>query len=424
MQLTPQEAFLVQSIGDVCERHFGVSQAGGHIGVAVSGGSDSLALLHLMQHWAQTAGVTLFAVTVDHGLRKAAAAEAETVAEICAGFGVEHTVLKWTGWDGKGNLQDQARQARYRLMADWGHARGIAAIALGHTLDDQAETFLLRLARGSGVDGLSGMTQVYKSADMDWLRPALLLERQHLRAYLTRQQIGWIDDPSNEDERFDRVKARKILKLLAPLGIDAARLASTASALQPARQALEVQAQAAARQMATVQAADVVFDPAGFGRLHPEIQSRLLAHALRWTSSSRYPPRRAALRDLQAAVLAGKSSTLHGCRIITKTSEIRIGREYQAIKDLCCATGAIWDRHWQLSGPDAKGFEIRALGEAGLMLCPDWRTADLPRVSLLATPAVWQNQTLIAAPLAGLANEWQATTRFGLDHFISSLLSH
>ncbi|KPU85027.1 hypothetical protein JI58_00085 [Marinosulfonomonas sp. PRT-SC04] len=402
----------------------GALRGGARIGVAVSGGSDSCALLHLMQLWAQKVGVTLSAVTVDHGLRKAAVEEAKTVAKTCAGLGVEHTVLKWADWDGKGNLQDQARQARYRLMAQWGAPRGISTIALGHTLEDQAETFLMRLARGSGVDGLSGMAQLYTSAGIDWLRPVLLLERQHLRDYLSRHQIGWIEDPSNQDERFDRVKARKILKVLAPLGIDAARLASTASALQPARQALEVQTQAAARQMVTVQAADVVFDPVGFGGLHPEIQSRLLSHALRWVSSSRYPPRRAALQDLQAAVLAGKSSTLHGCRIITKTSEIRIGREYQAIKDMSCATGVIWDRHWQLSGPDANDFEIRALGAAGLLLCPDWRAAELPRISLLASPAVWQNQTLIAAPLARLGNEWQATARFGLDHFISSLLSH
>lgn len=419
MQLDQPDAFLLQIIANECERHCPT-----HLGVAVSGGSDSSALLHLLHIWTQSVGVTLSAVTVDHGLRKAAAAEAKAVGEICAGLGVDHTVLNWTGWDGKGNLQDQARQARYRLMTEWAQQRGISTIALGHTLDDQAETFLLRLARGSGVDGLSGMQTSHKAGGINWVRPALSVERQPLRDFLTRQQIGWIDDPSNEDTRFDRVKARKILKTLAPLGIDAARLASTAAALQPARDALECQTQAAAQSISEVQAAGVVLNLAGFTALHPEIQSRLLSHALRWVSSSRYPPRRTALQDLQAAVLSQKSSTLRGCRILVNKSEIRIMREHQAVKDVTCSTDAIWDTHWQFSGVHQSDLQLRALGEQGIAHCPDWRDAGLTRASLLASPAVWQNQRLIAAPLAGFSNEWRLKTLFGLDHFISSIKPH
>lgn len=408
--------------------HF-VATAFGHcppdvIGVAVSGGSDSTALLHLMHMWAADQNITLQAVTVDHGLRKAAAEEAKGVAEFCAGFGISHTTLNWTNWDGKGNLQDQARRARYRLMAEWAQTQGIDTIALGHTADDQAETFLMRLARGSGVDGLSGMQQTRNADGVTWVRPLLLQLRQELRDHLQGHDIKWIDDPSNEDDRFDRVKTRKVLKALAPLGIDVERLAGTAQNLQMARQALAIQTQNAAADIATVQNGAVLLARQAFNLLPPEIHSRLLSHALGWVSRAEYRPRRTALTEIQMALLMGKSSTLHGCRILVSKAEICVTREHQAVKDTVCPSDGIWDQRWEFSGPHEKGMEIRPLGEAGLAACPDWRSTDMPRASLLATPAIWQNQTLIAAPLAGLPNGWVTNALFGPDHFISCVLSH
>ena len=111
------------------------------LGVAVSGGGDSVALLHLLADWARESGTELRAVTVDHGLRPEAATEAADVARACAALGVGHDILRWSGWDGRGNLPDQARRARYRLMADWAQAHGIADVALGHTADDQPKPF-------------------------------------------------------------------------------------------------------------------------------------------------------------------------------------------------------------------------------------------------------------------------------------------
>lgn len=425
MSLTPQDAFLREFIAKACAPVSGRWQCSpGPVGVAVSGGSDSMALLHLMQDWAQNSGVILHAATVDHGLRPEAANEAKQVAKICAGLGVGHETLRWTDWDGKGNLQDQARQARYGLMAGWAGRLGISAIALGHTMDDQAETFLLRLARGSGVDGLSGMAAFHKKNGVNWLRPVLGLGRQQLREYLRGRDIGWVEDASNQDTRFDRVKARNILKLLTPLGIDTARLVSTAAALQSARSALDCQTQEAARNLVAVQGGDLVFAPDGFMALHPDIGARLLSQALRWVSSAKYPPRRAALQDLQMKIQAAKSSTLQGCRIVVKKSEIRITREYQAVKNLICPTDEIWDNRWQFSGPHDKLLQIRALGAAGLAQCPDWKNTGLARVSLLASPSVWQNRALIAAPMAGLGNGWRSSALLGVEDFVSCIISH
>ena len=124
------------------------------LGVAVSGGSDSMALLHLMHEFCQINKIELQAVTVDHRLRPEAAQEAAHVARQCAEMGLPHDTLIWQDWSGEGNLQNAARNARYHKMACWAGTRGIDTIAVGHTADDQAETVLMRLARRSGVDGL------------------------------------------------------------------------------------------------------------------------------------------------------------------------------------------------------------------------------------------------------------------------------
>ena len=147
------------------------SAGSGPLGVAVSGGGDSVALLLMLATVAR--GRPLAAVTVDHGLRPESGDEAAAVEALCAARGIPHATLRWNGWDGAGNLQDRARQARRTLIGAWARANGIGAVALGHTLDDQAETFLMRLARGSGVDGLSGMAPATRAEGVLWLRPLL-----------------------------------------------------------------------------------------------------------------------------------------------------------------------------------------------------------------------------------------------------------
>ncbi|MHC0053340.1 tRNA lysidine(34) synthetase TilS [Actibacterium sp. D379-3] len=394
------------------------------LGVAVSGGGDSLALLHLVRDWAAGAGVPVAAVTVDHGLRPDAAQEAAFVAGTCARLGVPHDILKWSDWKGQGNLQDQARRARYALMTDWARARGIDAVALGHTADDQAETFVMRLARGSGVDGLSGMAGDHHAHGVRWLRPLLGQRRGVLRSYLTGIGQRWIDDPSNEDPAYDRVRARRALAVLDGLGITADGLADTCMRLSLAREALERLARDVAQAAAATDRGDVVLQCGALLNAPRETQLRLVAHALCWVASAEYRPRLGALTENYAQVLAGASRSLHGCLMIPSHGQIRITREYSAVRDTTCAPDVLWDRRWRLSGPPDKGLELRALGQAGLRVCPAWRGTGLPRASLLATPAVWRGDELVAAPLAGLANGWRAELAQGTQSFAETLISH
>ena len=304
----------------------------GPVGVAVSGGGDSLALL-LMLH--ETGARPLAAVTVDHGLRPESAAEAAAVAALCAARGIPHTLLRWEEPAGAGNLQARAREARRRLIGDWARGRGIGAVALGHTLDDQAETFLLRLARGSGVDGLSGMAPVTRADGLVWLRPLLAVRRAALRDWLVARGVAWAEDPSNADPRFERVRARAALPLLAPLGLGPERLAATAAAMARAREALErATAELAARAVEAGPAGDLALDPGALAGAPAEIRLRLLAAALCWVGGARYRPRLARLEAALAAIEAGRVGhglTLHGCVLRARGGRVAIRREPAAV---------------------------------------------------------------------------------------------
>jgi len=372
------------------------------LGLAVSGGGDSMALMVLLADWAEGRGMALAAVTVDHGLRPEAAAEAAAVARQAAGLGISHDILRWQGPAGApGNLQDMARRARYRLIADWAAGAGIGHVALGHTRDDLAETLLMRLARGSGVDGLAAMAPLRRMHGVAFLRPLLDVSRAALRAELRRRGLAWVEDPSNNDPRFERVKARRVLAALAPLGITAERLARTAQHLATARAALRGATAEAAQRLARVDAGGAVWlDPAGLAELPEEIRLRLLAHALCWVSTAEYRPRRDALERLAAGLAAGRGGTLHGCRAVRRRAGIGLLREPRAAEAAApAAPDALWDGRWRFVGEAPAGAVVRALGAAGLAILPDTRRAGLPRDVLRASPALWLGERLLAAPL-------------------------
>lgn len=386
----------------------------GRVGVAVSGGGDSMAALHLAVRAFGPAMVE--AVTVDHALRPEAAAEAHRVAEVCAGLGVAHQTRVWAR-DGAagGNLQDRARRARYGLIAGWARTRGLAAVLLAHTADDQAETLLMGLARGAGIDGLAGMRRGWQAGGVTWLRPFLDMPRQALRDFLTGQGLGWCEDPSNADDRFQRVKARRALAALAPLGLTAARLATVAAHLAEARQALDRAADEAAARLVRPLAGAFVLGRQGFAALPPETARRLLIGLLHQVAGQPYPPRAAETARLMAAIAAGRDATLAGCRLCVQGDEALILREARAVAGLASPAGVPWDGRWQLTAPPgpaaAPGQEVRALGTAGLRLCPGWRATGLPRAVLAVSPAIWSGGRLIAAPVAGKAGDWQAECR-------------
>lgn len=366
------------------------------LGLAVSGGGDSLAMLHL----AQDAGLALRAVTVDHGLRPESAAEAARVADICAELGVAHDTLRWH-WDGSGNLQDEARRARRALIAAWARGHGLGVVALAHSQDDVAETFLMRLARGAGVDGLAAMAPAWQEAGVTWLRPLLSVSRAALRAWLTSRGLAWIDDPSNDNPRFARVKARRALSQLAPLGLTAPRLAEVAGHLAEARAALEAVTDTAWARAASDHGLALRLNPEALAAEPAEIRRRLLQRLLLHIAPADYAPRGPDIARLTERLLAGQGCTLAGCRFQRLKTGLWAFREARAVQSLRAGPGQAWDGRWRIAGDWPEKAEIRALGAEGLALCPDWRATGLPRAALLAAPALWQGARLVSAPAAG-----------------------
>lgn len=385
------------------------------VAVAVSGGGDSMALLHVFIRWSAQTSVPVIAATVDHGLRAEAAAEAAFVAAFCARHGVPHTTLHWDGTQASGNVQAAARDARYRLMAEWALENGAAAVALGHTANDVAETFLMRLGRKSGLDGLAAMPSRFERNGVQWLRPLWQQTRAELRAYLRRHGVDWLEDPSNENLDQSRPKARKILEALAPLGIDVEGLRATAAALSVARSAVEAYAFEEASRVVQVDRGDVLIAQRPRPAVHPEVRRRLVRAALRFCNGAQYDPRESAMINLDAALAVQERHTVAGCLVIKDGEALRFTRELKATEGPLPwpnrSIGKIWDGRWLVSeqaGHSASGkLTIQALGEA-LSDVPDWREAGLPRASLMASPAIFKDETLISAPLAGFGAGFDA----------------
>jgi len=221
--------------------------------VAVSGGPDSVALLALLAEWAGPGRPRLLAVTVDHGLRPEAAQEALMVGALCARFGVDHRIRRWSGHKPQTGVQEKARTARYALLAEEARAFGAAVIVTAHTLDDQAETLLMRMAAGSGLAGLAGMAPRSTVNGIVLARPLLGVEKSRLVATCGARGLSFARDPSNDDPRYTRIRWRGLLPELAEAGLSAGRLGLLAGRLARADEALD---RLAVRALATLPAGD------------------------------------------------------------------------------------------------------------------------------------------------------------------------
>ena len=410
-----QDAALIQTLDDA----LGL-QTAARIAVAVSGGSDSTACLHLAARLGAARGWDVQAVTVDHALRPGSALEAQGVARFCETLGVDHGILRWEHGAVPGNLQDRARRARYGLMAEWGQARSISHILLGHTADDNAETLLMGLARSAGLDGLTGMRSGWVQGELRFVRPLLGVTRQDLRDCLMRHGVGWVNDPSNENVQFTRIRARRAMQALAPLGLTVQGLGVVIDNLAYAQSGLRWAVAQLAETSAKTTAGEVVIDRAALLDTPDEIARRLLIAALRWVSGADHPPRAEAVFRVFLAIRAGKDATLAGCRIKVAGWRVRVLREPRAVVGLVAAPGALWDGRWQVEGPFDAGHVVRALGASGLRQCKDWKSFGHSRDSLLVSPAVWQGDALIAAPVAGFGAGFRAQILRPFNQFVLS----
>jgi tRNA(Ile)-lysidine synthase len=283
------------------------------LGVAVSGGRDSLSLAVLAHEWAVARGGRILALIVDHGLRPEAAGEALATARLLESLGIESLIRRWTGAKPSAGLQEAARGARYRLLREVCHERGILHLLVAHHADDQAETIAMRAARASGPDGLAGMAALVEWPEVRLLRPLLPVPRVRLTATLGSRGIAWIDDPSNSDLRFERARLRRARTVAVDLpdadGVRSGHELQTARAGVPLLQARED--------------GSIAIDRSAIERLPLDLRRRLASRVVQALGGGDHPPRRERLERAVARLSGtpergksgrGQDFTLSGCQ--------------------------------------------------------------------------------------------------------------
>ncbi len=369
------------------------------VALAVSGGSDSMAMLRMVLEWAQNLDHSpqIFVATVDHGLRSAAAAEAVQVAQWCAALAITHTTLLWQHEGVKTGIQAKARQARYDLMAAWCAAHDVPVLLTAHTADDQAETVAMRKLRTASVNSIAGIWPAREWNGVQVLRPLLSLRRKALRAYLASIKQDWIDDPSNDDVQFERVRVRQ------ELGGALHGLAAEADAAQAQVRDSQRVAQNWARQHFNVhETGFLTFDRTLFAALEDQVQELVVQQMLELCGSL---PSRTELAERQnllfwlAADGLGRK-TLGGAVFVKRSKVIVVGREAGRISaelQILPESGQIlWDGRFQVTGPPGAGV-IRAniLGSFP-------RNRDIPAFVQAGLPAITKNHKVLAVPHLGI----------------------
>jgi len=377
---------------------------------AVSGGGDSMALVLLLDGWARAKGGRVIALCVDHQLRDGSADEARRVGGWLSQRDIECHILNWENPKGASALQENARMARYQLMERWCRDNGILHLFLAHNAEDQAETFLMRLDKGSGPDGLSAMSPVSERRYCRFVRPLLAISRQELRAVLDEQNQDWIEDPSNQNPRFERIRWRRTM---TEQGLSADGFCRAAERYGRTRVIVD-------RETARLSARCVSVHPAGFINLDREVflaapselSERVLARALMAVSGAMYPPRRHKTKQLLDVVLSSQNirRTLGGCCIDSTEGRILISRELRSLPNpvpVSVGMNLIWDRRFRFCIGGAARHRpsplfVQALGEQGdrdvRSLSLHSTTNNIPRTARLSLPALMDGEGVLSVP--------------------------
>ena len=390
------------------------------LAVAVSGGADSLALVLLADRWARRRGGAATALTVDHGLRPESAREAREVAGSLASLGIPHHVLEWRGPKPSAGVQAAARAARYELLTSWCRRAGVLHLLLAHHRDDQAETFLMRLARGSGASGLACMSAVVETADLRILRPLLGVPRDRLAAYLKKRRVGWIEDPSNRDPAYARTRIRAMLPVLADAGLPSATWADTAGRMARPRIAGEDACARLLGRSATIHRAGyAIVEASEMAGAPRDVGLRALSRLLLCIGGGDFGPRERRLARLHGLLVCdrlGRGRTLGGCRVVALPAKaygenrILICRESRpAPAPMLVRTGGqvVWDEYFvvELAGRRRRGAPalwLARLGPVGWArvapTAPSPRSDPIPPLVRPLLPALVDRDGVVQAP--------------------------
>ncbi len=383
----------------------------GSCGIAVSGGSDSMALFHMLTDWESDNRPKIFVASIDHGLRSESKSEVEFVKKICETKKIEHVALTPAMHLSKvrGNLQNNARSARYQLLKNWAISKNLQCVLIGHTLDDQEENLLIRFFRGSGVDGLAGMEKKSVRNGILWMRPLLKFRKEELRNYLRNSNYSWIDDCSNYNEKFKRVKMRKLLKQLKSNDLITSNFVKTADhMLRSSKLSKEIAKSNSKTLLSFNVVGQITFEVDKFSKLFEDTQFRILSGIISWFSGKFYKPRFSQLENMHNKILNLKwmGATLGGTVFKKKNGIVTVMRELASIEEnyLVKEEKFIWDNRWLITlKPEAQGkLYVKPYG----LLGPDDHglsiTSEFDKSALAPIPTITTNKGVKFVPLSNL----------------------
>ncbi len=389
------------------------------IALAISGGPDSMALAFCIKR----ANIPCIAFIVDHGLRSESTTEAEQVKRSLGTMGIRAEILRWHHPQISGAIHEKARQARYDLLLQACHQHGVTDLLTAHHADDQAETILMRIAKGSAVEGLSGIAPASMRGNIRLLRPFLNFPKSRLIATCDTDNIQFVTDPSNASDKFTRGRLRNIMPLLAQEGLTTENLLRLGARASEATEALATITHEFLRQTAQIEKyGSIRLDRRALSTPPRAIGLRAIAICLRIIHPNDYPPEQDALADAYDHILTSADDTtrsLYGCLISLTEKQVTLFREPAAATEICVLSPEqpiTWDGRWVINA-DAltpKG-EIRALGMPSHdiidQLAPILRH-DIPQGRIRATlPALWAGEKLVAIPSFTEKSGFYATLR-------------
>ena len=395
----------------------GPFEAAPRLAIAVSGGRDSMALVLFADRWARHLGGQVTALHVDHGLRPGSADEARRVVGWLEERGIRYRLLTWRVAKPTTGIQAAARRARYALLTTWCRDEGVLHLVLAHHQDDQAETYLIRLAAGSGEDGLACMAAVVETPEVRLLRPLLNVPRARLTATLKALGQPWLDDPSNRDLAFARVRVRADLAVARQGGRRPAVLATEARCHGRRRVLREMAVSALiARCCAVYPAGYAVVAAKRLAAAPVEISRAALARVVLCIGGQAYGPRRDRLLRLHGRLLDGRlrrGATLGGCRILAAGGAAggllvcRETRDPPPPLDVQPGTEVLWDGRFVVAVRSAG--RLAPLGRDGwaeiVGRCPDLRHNLMPAAVRPTLPSLADDLGIQAVPHIGYRRE-------------------
>jgi len=378
------------------------------IAVAVSGGSDSLALALLLKDWVKGRQGVLTALTVDHGLRPESAKEAQQVSAWMAQHHIPHVILPWQEQKPIASLQESARHARYHLLEEWCRQEGYLHLCLAHHQEDQLETVIMRTRSQSGPFGIAGMSAILEKPHIRILRPLLSLSKRRLQQTLITQGQSWLEDPSNRNMRFQRSQLRALTSQF-----EQSLVVQNHAQFQRYRQSFE-------GWMNDFLAKEADVSPLGYASLKRDVfitlpnefQLPVLLHILKTIGVGPYPPRTSSLTFLLDKLQDPKfrAATCHGVRISRHQEKFLFIREAKRVQDHydltapCRHEAVLFDQRIEVKLPalldlNLSELSLKKIGEEGWsqLIChhPEIKNLPIPKIALWSLPAAWRSSQIL-----------------------------